>query len=141
MARKFPGRSRQRSTRGLETTPEGFSLTVAAGGLGRSLVLDLLLVLLSSAAVYFTSLDERVLSWVVNFGSFLILGFASFLTARRTQSHGFIYGMVIGLSYAALTMLVGTLLFPPFPGLAVFWKRLLFSLVAGVCGGIFGVNS
>lgn len=143
MSRNLPGKTRydRRSYRKSAAAPGGFSLSTAAGGIGWSIFLALLLVLLSSAVVYFTRLDERVLSWVVNFGSFLVLGFASFLTARRTQSHGFLYGAVIGLSYAVLTMVVGTILFPPFAGMLTFVKRLIFAVIAGICGGILGVNS
>lgn len=118
-----------------------FSLRIAGGGLLRALLLVVVLILLASTVVYFTSLDERILQWVVNAGSFAVLGVAAFLTARREGQHGLLYGVAIGAGYAVLTAIIGTLLFPPFMGLGAFAKRLGFSVLAGACGGILGVNS
>ncbi len=119
---------------------EGFSPRAAGGGLFWAVVMALLLVVVAATVVYFSSLDERVLSWVVNLGSFLVLGWAAFVTARRQASHGLLYGVAIGAGYALVTLLFGSLLFPPFVGVAAFLKRLGFAVVAGACGGILGVN-
>jgi len=118
-----------------------FSLRVAGGGVLRAVLLAVLLVLLAATVVYFTHLDERILQWVVNLGSFAVLGAASFLTARKEGKHGLLYGVVIGAGYAVLTLIIGALVFPPFAGFAAFLKRLGFSVLAGACGGILGVNS
>ncbi len=120
---------------------EGFSLKVAGGGVFKAILLAVILVLTASTVVYFTHLDERILQWVVNAGSFIVLGVASFVTARREGRHGLLYGIAIGAGYAVLTLVFGTLLFPPFAGVTTFLKRLGFSVLAGVCGGILGVNS
>lgn len=120
---------------------ESFSLRAAGGGVLRAVLLAVVLVLLASTVVYFTHLDERVLQWVVNVGSFVVLGVASFVTARREGRHGLLYGVAIGAGYAVLTLLLGTVLFPPFSGATLFLKRLGFSVAAGACGGILGVNS
>ena len=47
--------------------------------------------------------------WFVNAGSFVVLGFASFVTARRARSHGLFYGLAIGGIYAVLTALIGAI--------------------------------
>ncbi len=120
---------------------EGFSAKSAGGGVIWAIVLAVTLVLIAATVVYFSSLDERILSWVVNIGSFLALGVAAFITSRKTQSHGLVYGLVIGLGYAVVSLVLGTLLFPPFVGFVAFLKRLGFSTVSGACGGILGVNS
>lgn len=106
-----------------------------------ALALAIVLALAASTVVYVTSLDERVLSWVVDVGSFVILGLSSFITAKRQERHGLAYGLTIGGFYAAVTLVAGGLLFPPFLGFGAFLKRLGFSLLAGACGGILGVNS
>lgn len=107
----------------------------------RALGMALALVLLGATVVYFTSLDERILTWLVNLGSFVIVGLAAFLTARRQMSHGLVYGLAIGAVYAVVTLLIGTVLFPPFIGFVPFLKRLGFCILAGACGGILGVNA
>jgi len=120
---------------------EGFSLRVAGGGVFRAILLAVILVLLASTVVYFSHLDERILQWVVNAGSFVVLGVASFVTARKEGRHGLLYGVAIGAGYAIVALVLGTLLFPPFAGMTTFLKRLGFSVLAGACGGILGVNS
>ncbi|HHW17558.1 MAG TPA: TIGR04086 family membrane protein [Firmicutes bacterium] len=114
---------------------------IAGRGIACSLVLAVLLTLLASATVYFTDLDERILFWSVNGGTFVVLGLASFLTAKKAGAHGLLYGAAIGAGYAILTFIVGLLAFPPAPGAGAFFKRLGFSVLAGACGGILGVNS
>lgn len=118
-----------------------FSLRMAGGGVLRAILLAVVLVLLASTVVYFTHLDERVLHWVVNIGSFAVLGIASFFTARKEGKYGLVYGVAIGAGYAFLTLIIGTLLFPPFTGAIAFLRRLGFCVLAGACGGILGVNS
>src|SRR5690554_2148616 len=107
---------------------EGFSLRVAGGGVLWAVGLAALLAVLASGVVYVTSLDERVLSWVVDVGSFAILGLISFVTARRQAGYGLVYGLAIGGGYALITLLMGALFFRPLPGFGVFLKRLGFSL-------------
>lgn len=136
-----PGRSGYTRWSSKKKTDEGFSLKVAGGGVLWAVVLALVLALLASGVVYVTSLDERVLTWVVNAGSFVILGLSSFFTARRQEKHGLVYGLAIGGCYALLMLVVGGLIFPPFLGIGPFLKRLGFSVLAGACGGILGVNS
>lgn len=136
-----PGKSKYTRWSGKARAEGVFSLRVAGGGVFRAILLAVVLVLLASTVVYFTHLDERVLQWVVDAGSFAVLGIASFVTARREGKYGLLYGVVIGAGYAVLTLIIGTLLFPPFSGVATFLKRLGFSVLAGACGGILGVNA
>lgn len=119
----------------------GFSLAMCARGLLESIGIALVLAFLASVVVYVSSFDERVMNWVVNAGSFLAVGVASFVTARRAESHGLAYGLAVGSSYALVTLLLGTVFFPPFVGITVAAKRLGFCMLAGACCGVLGVNS
>jgi len=123
-----------------KSVEQGFSIKRAGTGIVCSLFLAILLSFLAAGTLYFTNLDERALSWVVNVGSFVVVGLASFVTAKRAQSHGLLYGAVIGVGYAVLTFVIGSLVFPPLMGISVFLKRLGFSVLAGASGGILGVN-
>lgn len=123
-----------------KSVEQGFSIKKAGAGIVCSLFLAILLSFLAAGTLYFTNLDERALSWVVNVGSFVVVGLASFVTAKRAQSHGLLYGAVIGVGYAVLTFVIGSLVFPPLMGISAFLKRLSFSVLAGASGGILGVN-
>lgn len=136
-----PGKSGYTRWSPKKKAEEGFSMKAAGGGVLTAVALAVALALLASGVVYVTSLDERILSWVVDAGSFVILGFSSFIIARRQERFGLAYGLAIGGCYAVASLVIGGLLFPPFPGVGAFIRRLGFSLVAGACGGIFGVNS
>jgi putative membrane protein (TIGR04086 family) len=136
-----PPRRGDRWRRTTSNIEQGFSLEVVAGGVLGAILGVIAFTVVSSGVVYFTSLDERILGWAVNIGSFVILGAASFFTARRTESYGLLYGLSIGGFYAVLTFIVGTLVFPPFVGFLVFVRRLGFALLAGACGGVLGVNT
>lgn len=135
-----PVRSRASRWRSREKE-EGFSLRTTGGGVLRAVVLAIVLVAVASTVVYFTHLDERILQWAVNAGSFVVLGASAFITTRREGRYGLLYGLAIGAGYAVVTSVVGAVLFPPFSGAVPFLKRLGFSALAGACGGILGVNS
>ena len=135
-----PVRGRPSKWRSRETS-EGFSLRTTGGGVLRAVVLAAILVVVASTVVYFTHLDERILQWAVNAGSFLVLGVSAFVTARREGRYGLLYGLAIGVGYAIVTSAIGAVLFPPFGGAIPFLKRLGFSALAGAFGGILGVNS
>ncbi|HHY45468.1 MAG TPA: TIGR04086 family membrane protein [Firmicutes bacterium] len=136
-----PGRRTGGRWSSKKKTEEGFSLRVAGVGVLWAVGLAALLAVVASGVVYVTSLDERVLSWVVDVGSFAILGISSFVTARRQAGYGLVYGLAVGVGYALITLLVGAVFFRPLPGFGVFLKRLGFSLLAGAIGGILGVNT
>ena len=121
--------------------PSEFSPRAAAVGVLWALGLAVLLAGVASGVVYVTDMDDRVLAWVVDLGSFLILGLVALSTARRQGHHGLAYGLSIGGAYAVLSLLVGALLFPPFVGFVQASKRLGFSVLSGAIGGILGVNS
>ncbi len=140
MSFRTPG-STKRTWSSKRSLDSGFSTRAAGGGVLRALGMAIALVLLGATVVYFTSLDERILTWLVNLGSFVIVGLAAFLTARRQMSHGLVYGLAIGAVYALVTVLIGSVLFPPFIGFVAFLKRLGFCILAGACGGILGVNA
>ncbi|HHT85635.1 MAG: TIGR04086 family membrane protein [Bacillota bacterium] len=119
---------------------EGFLVSLVGKGVGYALFMAVLLILLASAVVYLTRLEESIVYWVVNIGSFAILGLASFITARRARRHGLVYGVAIGASYAIITVLVGAILYPPFIGVGALLRRIGFCVLAGACGGVLGVN-
>ncbi len=132
-----PGFSRWNQKQRVEET---FLFSRIAQGVGYALVLAILLMALASAAVHFTRLEENIVYWVVNIGSFIIIGLASFITARKARKHGLAYGMAIGALYALITCLVGAIAYPPFIGLVALLKRLGFAVLAGASGGVLGVN-
>ncbi len=136
-----PGRRPSGRWSSRKKVEEGFSLKVAGKGVLWAVGLAALLAVVASGVVYMSSLDERILSWVVDVGSFAILGLSSFVTARRQAGYGLVYGLAIGAGYAVVTLVIGAVFFRPLPGFGVFLKRLGFSLLAGAIGGIVGVNA
>ena len=131
-----PGRTGYTRWSSKKKADEGFSVKAAGGGVMWAAVMALALALVASGVVYVTSLDERILSWVVDVGSFVILGLSSFITARRQARYDWAARhrrcVMWHLRSAAYCSSVSGFGVP---------KRLGFSLFAGAIGGILGVNS
>lgn len=135
-----PGNPRYSRWNHKNRTEENFSFPMVGKGVGYALILAVVLIIIASLVVYLTKLDESIVFWVVNIGSFVILGLASFSIARTTKRHGLLYGALIGGAYAILTSVIGAFAYPPFIGVWALLKRMGFSVLAGACGGVFGVN-
>ncbi len=138
---KYRSFDKQSASRwGRTSIQQNFSFLTVLSGVGYALVLAVLLIIFASAAVCYTPLEESIVYWVVNIGSFVVLGVSSFITARKSGRYGLTYGVAIGGLYAMATCLIGALIYPPFIGLVSLLKRLGFSILAGGCGGVLGVN-
>lgn len=135
-----PGKLRYSRWNHTNRVEEGFSFLMVGKGVAYAVILAAVLVILASLAVYLTKLDESIVFWVVNIGSFVVLGLASFNIARTTRRHGLLYGVLIGGVYAIITSVIGAFAYPPFIGIWALLKRIGFSMLAGACGGVFGVN-
>ncbi|HHY35606.1 MAG TPA: TIGR04086 family membrane protein [Firmicutes bacterium] len=119
---------------------EGFSLKTVFLGALSALGLGLLLALGSAVAIQLSSLDERIPEYLVDVGSFLVLGVTAFFVGRRVRNHGLAYGASIGAVYC----LAGTLLGLAFPSgsfhIAGFLVRFVLLVLTGAVGSILGVN-
>lgn len=119
---------------------EEFSLRTVLLGALSALGFGLLLALGCAVTIQFSSLDERILEYVVDAGSFLVLGVTAFLVGKRVRNHGLAYGASMGGVYCLAGTLLG-LAFPPNSfQIGKFLIRFVLLVLTGTAGSILGVN-
>jgi putative membrane protein (TIGR04086 family) len=109
-------------------------------GLLAALVIAIVLGLLSTLLLHFSSLSEKFLSWIAAFILIISAFFGSGLAAARAGNKGLFHGLGVGLGFFVLIWLLGTLLFPEPITLLDLLEKLLLTVSAGALGGILGVN-
>ena len=117
-----------------------FQLNAVFAGVVATFVISLAAAGLVAITVYATPITERTAS------TFLFaLGLASLCIGAGYAAHvargmGWAHGVVVGLAYVALSLILQPLLFP---GAWTLWgtaQRLLLGMIAGAFGGVLGVN-
>lgn len=79
--------------------------------------------------------SDPVFSIIFSFSVFI----AALIITNKTGTKGLIYGLFIGLGFIILLLLLSGIFFPEHISLLKIGERLIFALVAGGLGGIFGV--
>jgi putative membrane protein (TIGR04086 family) len=108
-------------------------------GVGTIFSLALVIGLLFSLLLKFTSLNEQSIHWSVLILSFLTLFIGGFVSGGKGQSKGWLLGAATGLCYSFTVFLIQFLgydeLFTP--------QQFMFHggfIASAVLGGVFGVN-
>ncbi len=109
-------------------------------GVFYALVASLLLAIILSLILHFTSLPETALpaSALVIFIICALWG--GLVTARSAGARGLILGLITGALFCGLALLIG-LLFPPANfALGAVAQKLFYSVIAGGLGGVLGLG-
>jgi putative membrane protein (TIGR04086 family) len=118
--------------------PPRFRLRAVVGGAVLALVLTALVAGVTATVLLTTALTERYLPWVVNSAGFVCIFAGGFFSARSAGSLGWFHGASTGLLYVLLAYVFSALFFAP---VAPLWPaRALFAVLAGLIGGMLGVN-
>ena len=109
-------------------------------GVGIALILSAILLLIFSFILMNADIPFSAVSpiTIVLMGISVFLG--SFIVARSVRRRGLFLGICISLLYFIIMLLVSAATSPMGIGLDALW-RFLTGLIAGVLGGVFGVNS
>lgn len=132
-------RSRPRALR-RHMRQEEFSLKTVFLGALSALGLGLLLALGCAVTIQFSSMDERIAEYVVDAGSFLVLGVTAFLVGRRVRNHGLAYGASVGAVYCLAGTLLGLAFLSGAFQIGRFLIRFVLLVLTGAAGSILGVN-
>lgn len=115
-------------------------LKEAVSGIIFALFLTLVFFLLIALLITFTSLSDKYLGVLVTASTILGVAMGSLKSARHVDSKGWLHGLIVGLFYAGIMILIG---FIAIPGYSIHTGILLKSLyytLAGILGGIVGLN-
>ncbi len=122
------------------TSGEGFQISAMWRGLAWAIVVTVIMTILFSVLLHYTSLTEGLLSSYALFIIFISMLTGATMGAKTAGNKGLWHGLSITLGYWLLTVII-----------ALFWnlenltflfllKRLCFAVAAGVLGGIIGIG-
>lgn len=109
-------------------------------GIAISMILSLLMMLILSMVLSFSSVKENVIMPTVIFISAFSILVSSFLVAKRIESKGIIYGSLLGLIYMLMLYLLSSILNFDFSLNTNAVVMITFGIVGGAIGGVLGVN-
>lgn len=101
-----------------------------------TVIFSLILTFLLSLIYFFTSLQESSLHFVIIAGISVL--FASFYVSFQSGSKGLFYGLVIGLGFFILSIIIHYLFYDNNYSLRVVLSKFIVSLSSGIIGGTIG---
>jgi len=106
-------------------------------GLGIAIIVSFVLTLILSLLYFLTSMQESLFLSLMCTGTGILTG--STVAARRADSHGLIYGLIIGATFVVVTLLVHFLLNPGSPSLEILLVKTVVYILIGILGSVLGV--
>lgn len=124
----------------IDRGPGPFNIWVYGRGLLRGYILSLLLFLISSVIVTYTPISGDVVPVLTSIVMVLSVAYASIYTAIHLRSKGWLHGGIVGLLYIVILILLSKLFIPHYAFDRVVLYKIITSLVAGIVGGMIGIN-
>ncbi len=109
-------------------------------GVGISLILTAILLLIFSFVLMKIDISSAAINPIMIALCAVAVFTGAFIVGRNVRRRGLFLGVCIGLLFFIIMMLVSATVSPMGMGLDALW-RFLASLVSGVLGSVFGVNS
>lgn len=108
--------------------------------LAYSYLATLLAVLLYNVLLTFTSMSGNTITMAASFITTLASAYGGFYASVKIKEKGLIYGMLVGLLYITVMLLVVFLANDAFKFEMNMVYKMLLTVVSGGIGGILGVN-
>lgn len=103
-------------------------------------IVTLILISIYAGLLAYTNLPESTMSICVVVIAMISIMLASSLTLKKIKEKGLINGAIIGGSYLLIIYLLSSIFEVGFSLNTFSMVMLIFSLIAGIVGGIVGVN-
>lgn len=103
--------------------------------------ITIMVFLIYAILLTYTEMTEKNTQVIVMTTTVISMLFSGFISARGFKSKGLFYGMVAGLIYAVIMILVGLCILPVIAITSKFIIILILSVSAGGVGGILGINT
>lgn len=114
-------------------------LTIAKGSL-IAILITLILLLIISALLTFTSISEGCIPVMIIIASAISILVGSIISSKKLSKKGILNGMIVGLIYIIVIYLLSSLFITGFSLNLKSLIMLVTSVFAGMLGGIIGVN-
>ena len=105
-----------------------------------SFAITLLSLFILAASIAFGPVTEEAADICILLSAFISILIGAFLFVRRYGSRGLLSGLFFGALYVCITALAAMTFCGGVSPEAVFTKRLPMAILAGICGGVAGVN-
>lgn len=106
-----------------------------------SYVVTIFIFIVYAMLLTYTETTEENTQLVVMTTTVISMLFSGFISARGFKSKGLLYGMLAGLIYAIIMIMVGLCVLPKIAVTSKFMIILILSICAGGVGGILGINT
>lgn len=109
-------------------------------GLGYAYIITLIVLLIYNLLLTYTDISADSASMVTSFITIISSAFGGFYACKHIQEKGLIYGLIVGMSYIVLLIIMFYLAKENYIfDITVLYKAILVS-IAGSIGGVMGVN-
>ncbi len=108
---------------------------------GLAVLLTVVLFLLTALVLLLAEIDDEAVPVIVQVIRILSIAFAGILCGRSVNKMGWLCGILSGITYVLITMLVGLLFYDSFAFDSVFIMDTAVGAVAGFIAGVIGINS
>lgn len=109
-------------------------------GLLLSLIITIVLLMVFSLLLTFTSLREAKLALLNNIAMIISIVVGSIYVAIKIKENGWLNGGILGLVYFIIILLFNLLFLKSFDSKLIMTTKLLLSTIIGFIGGIIGIN-
>lgn len=116
------------------------NLPVELKGLGKAIIIALVLGIVAAVVVYFTDLQETLLNPLANIVLIISIFYGSCYLSKSHGNKGLLRGMSFGLSFFILMLAATIILNPALIDFKSFIYNLLICMISGILGGIVGVG-
>lgn len=103
-------------------------------------IVTFILISIYSCLLAYTNLPESTIPMCIVVIAIISISLASSLTLKKIKEKGLINGAIIGASYLLIIYLLSSIFLVGFSVNTFSIVMLIFSLIAGIVGGIVGVN-
>ncbi|NLP36335.1 MAG: TIGR04086 family membrane protein [Firmicutes bacterium] len=129
----------RKSTAAAQTRPP-VTIIVMAKGVLYAYFLSLLIFLVFSLIIQYTSLTEAILPYTAYATSLIAIFAGAAYVTKKLQVKGWLNGGITGLIYLAGLLILGLILLPDFQLDLSYITKAFLAFLAGAAGGIFGIN-
>lgn len=105
-----------------------------------SVLITIVMFILLSLVVCYTSVSENVIDYLVIAISCISLIIGGFKTAKQIKKNGIIYGGILGVIYILVLYILSGLICMNFSLSMSSIYMIILSILGGALGGILGVN-
>ncbi|KJS22569.1 MAG: hypothetical protein VR72_05970 [Clostridiaceae bacterium BRH_c20a] len=105
-----------------------------------ALLISVILSLIITLLLYFTSVSEALLPSFATLIFFISILLGSTISARHAGNSGLIHGLVVGLLFLTFSLILSLLISTDPFSWFLFAKKITYTFIGGALGGVIGIG-